>query len=589
MPDPIIESMLPIRALSTPGAAEAASLDDGASDLPATVRGWIGDRPPGAALVRGLTYADIWIGVLAFLLYLPTAGRVLKLGPDAVEYLDIGRRLAAGEGFMLGVKAFHFGGTQVLHDGLAERPPLFPFLIAGLTLLGFGPLAVQVMNALLTAVTIVLVAAVGRTLFRREVGILAALLAMMSPLVLERMIWPMTEALAISLSLGATYLAIRVAERPTARSLCAAGCLLGLAYLTRPTVAALIVALALAMVLTARDRSRLGWPLAAFAAGAALSVVPISIYSLVTRGSLSYSGQTYLYAVYKDPEVMEFGFNTPIPTPYAFVHDNPGLVIRTIGETFAAYGHLLFADWELMLPLALAWPGVAWTLFRFGYSRAAIVALTVAATNFVIYGLTWSTFQDRYLLLTMLILLPFAVDGLSRIGLQRLRLPGRVPITLAHVVVGLTVVIWGQHLLREYRGEFRYGELPAGTRKDEGLVWTAPPRWLRDADLPRLVNWINTRTDRDQVVAHAQPWPFTFFTGRPAALLPVNLTPERLRELLVSYEIDFVLLDTRDRARRDYSDDLRDLEDAGVTRTTLGAYEIFDVRALRERVEREHE
>jgi len=99
------------------------------------------------------------------------------------------------------------------------------------------------------------------------------------------------------------------------------------------------------------------------------------------------------------------------------------------------------------------------------------------------------------------------------------------------------------------------------------------------------VNWINTRTDRYQVVAHAQPWPFTFFTGRPAALLPVNLTPERLRELLVSYEIDYVLLDTRDRARRDYSDDLRDLEDAGVTRTTLGAYEIFDVRALRDPVE----
>jgi hypothetical protein len=144
------------------------------------------------------------------------------------------------------------------------------------------------------------------------------------------------------------------------------------------------------------------------------------------------------------------------------------------------------------------------------------------------------------------------------------------------------MVIWGQRLVYEYQGEFRYGELAAGTRKDEGLVWTSPPRWLRDGDVPRLVNWINTRTERNEVLAHAQPWPFTFFTGRPSTLLPVNLSPDRLRTLLVSYEVDYVLLDTRDRTRRVYGDDLQDWEDDGVTMTTLGAYQIYDVRPLRE-------
>jgi hypothetical protein len=546
-----------------------------------------GRRSIGRLLER-LWPVEVWLGLAAFLIYLPTAARVLKLGPDVIEYLDIGKRLAAGDGFLLGVKAFHFGGTQVLHDGLAERPPLFPFMIAGLYAIGFGPLAVQVANALLTAISIALVAAIGRRLFSREVGILAAILAAASPLVLERMIWPMTEALAISLSLGATWLVLRAAERPTVRSFGGAGVLLGLAYLTRPTVAALVVALGAAAWFVARDRRRAMLPMLAYAAGTAFSVVPISVYSLLTRGSLSYSGQTYLYAVYKDPEVMEFGFNAPIPTPFAFVYDNLGLVIRTIGETFSAYAHLLFADWELMFPLALAWPGVLWTLYRCGYKRSAIVALTVAATNFVIYALTWSTFQDRYLLLTMLLLLPFAIDGLFWLGRLALGLigPGRAPIArwlptvVVYGVVAITAVIWGQRIVYEYRGEFRYGELAAGTRKDEGLVWTAPPRWLRDGDLPRLVNWINTRTERNEVLAHAQPWPFTFFTGRPSTLLPVNLSPERLRLLLVSYQVDYVLLDTRDRTRREYSDDLEALEDAGVTMTTLGAYQIYDVRPL---------
>src|SRR3954467_6398019 len=131
----------------------------------------------GHRLLHRLGPTEIWLGLAAFLIYLPTAVRVLKLGPDAIEYLDIGRRLAAGQGFLLGVKAFHFGGTQVLHDGLAERPPLFPFMIAGLYAVGFGPLAVQIANAALTAVSIALVAAIGRALFSREVGILSAIVA----------------------------------------------------------------------------------------------------------------------------------------------------------------------------------------------------------------------------------------------------------------------------------------------------------------------------------------------------------------------------------------------------------------------------
>jgi hypothetical protein len=39
---------------------------------------------------------EVWIGVGAFLLYLPTAARALKLGPDVIEYLDIGRPRRVG-------------------------------------------------------------------------------------------------------------------------------------------------------------------------------------------------------------------------------------------------------------------------------------------------------------------------------------------------------------------------------------------------------------------------------------------------------------------------------------------------------------
>lgn len=89
--------------------ARPADCDEVASTPSAGIGGWL----------RRLGPIELWLGPGAFPLYLPTATRVLKLGPDVVEYLGIGRRSAAGEGFLLGVKAFHFGGTQVLHDGLA--------------------------------------------------------------------------------------------------------------------------------------------------------------------------------------------------------------------------------------------------------------------------------------------------------------------------------------------------------------------------------------------------------------------------------------------------------------------------------------
>jgi hypothetical protein len=80
-----------------------------------------GPRAPSLAWLR----PPLVLGLLAFLLYLQPAVRVVQLNPDVVEYVDVARRLVGGEGFRLGVKAYHFGGTDVLHHGLAE---LFPQL-----------------------------------------------------------------------------------------------------------------------------------------------------------------------------------------------------------------------------------------------------------------------------------------------------------------------------------------------------------------------------------------------------------------------------------------------------------------------------
>src|SRR5215813_5544956 len=71
------------------------------------------------------------VALLSLALAYPSASRVVQIGPDIVEYIDIARRLVAGQGYTLGIRAYHVGPPEVLQDGLIHRPPLYTLLVAG--------------------------------------------------------------------------------------------------------------------------------------------------------------------------------------------------------------------------------------------------------------------------------------------------------------------------------------------------------------------------------------------------------------------------------------------------------------------------
>ena len=534
------------------------------------------------------------LGLLAFLLYLQPAVRVVQLNPDVVEYVDVARRLLAGEGYVLGVKAYHFGGTDVLHDGLAERPPLFVWLVAALLAAGAGLHGVQVANALLAAACVGLVAAVAGRLFGPRVALASGALAAASPVMLARLVPPMTEALAIGLALAAVWAVLVGLERPRVLPLAAAGLALGLGYLTRPTSAVLLPALALSIVLGMRDWRASVRPVGALVAGALLLMVPISLYSLATRGTPSYSGQTYLYAVFKDSDVVRNGYGRELPTPREFIAANWEFVLVAIGENARDYAFLLFADRDWLWPLLFAVPLVGVGIVRGWYPRATMVVGLAAAANFAVYAATWANYQERYQILTLLLLLPLLVRGIDGLiggvvayatrqagdSSLAMRLGGAVRAGLLAALVLGVAASWSRTFVEEYRGEFRYGDEPTRARVDGGLRWTGPPRWVQDNDLARVVDWVNANTGRADVLAHREPWPYTFFTRRPATLLPTKLTAERLRGFLVEYRVAYLLLDTRDRDRRAYADDLDALAAEGVTVTSVGSHRVYDTRAL---------
>jgi hypothetical protein len=528
-----------------------------------------------------------WLALLAFALYIVPATSALKLSPDAVEHLDIARHLAAGQGYTLAIRAYHTGDRRVVHNGLDERAPLFPLLGAVLLKAGLGMYALQVLNAALAAGCAALVCALGSTLFGLRTGVSAGLLAAASPIVLMRMVPPMTEALSIFLILLAVWLLARDFEHPRPATFGAAGAALGLGYLARSTTAFLAVALLVTIVLASRNRAALRRPVLTLLVGLLAFVAPTVVYSLLVRGSPSYSGQSYLYAVFDNDDVMRNATLQPLPTPAEFISANRDFVLRAIRRQTENYARRLFLDRRWLLPLLPAWPLALLALLRGRYPRAAWLVLVLAASNYAIYALTWSTtFSERYILLTLLLLLPFAVDGLSRLGLASLSLPRARQLTALHLAAVVIAVFWSGTFVAEYRGRFEYGGQVVGSRVDRGVRWTGPPQWVEDRELARILDWVSASTGPDDVLAHRYPWPFTLFTSRPAVLLPIPLDPDTLRSFLVEYRVNYVLLDTRDQDRRHYVDDLDELEAAGVRAVRVGPYWVFETGPLWENLVR---
>jgi hypothetical protein len=554
---------------------------------------------PWSAVRRTLLSPGLLIALFAWGLCLPPALRAVQLSPDMVEYVDVARRLLNGEGYVLGIKAYHIGGTAVIHDGLVHRPPLFPLLLAGLLGLGFDFYGVQSVNAAFGAFSAAMVCSIGTRLFGRTVGIAAGVLAAASPVGFEQQGQLLSDALGTALTLGAVRLVMLAADGTTARAMFVpallAGLVFGLGYLTRPPIVIIAVALLVALPFAASSREQARRLMLGLAAGLAIICGPVTLFSVLTRGRLTYSGKGYLFGVVSDADIMENGFTTQPLSPIEFIMGNSSFVAGAIWNVASLYLRSIFLERDWLLPLAVGWPGAILALVQGRQPWVARLVLVAAGANFLFYAVSWSIWQDRYMLPTIFLLLPFVVDGVLRllrgmvatVGGRRVlgralgpRAQSALPVVLLGLVVVGTLALWSPRFVEQYSGQFRYGERPAGVRTTERLRWTGPPRWVNDGNLDDVIDWAAERTTPDTVLAHGQPWPFAFFTGRPLVLLPYRLNDATLRRFLIEYRVSYVLHDPRDPQRREYGDQLRDLESSGVRGQRLKNLVIYDTRPL---------
>ena len=172
---------------------------------------------------------------------------------DAFYFQQVGHLVADGHGFISPYE-FISKGRSVPS---AEHPPLYTLLLAGESWLGATDDTLQrATGALLGALTVALCGLLGRRIGGDRVGLIAAGLAAVYPLLIVPDGALLSETLYLPLIAGALLAAYRLLDRPNATSAALLGALIGLAALTRAE--ALLLLLLLAPVAALRGGS--GWP-----------------------------------------------------------------------------------------------------------------------------------------------------------------------------------------------------------------------------------------------------------------------------------------------------------------------------------------
>lgn len=195
---------------------------------------------------------------------------------DAGDYERHALSIAAGDGFPPTVLAAP--GTPS-----ALRPPLYPYLLGGVyAATGDSRTVARLLGALLGTVSVLLVFLLGRALYGRRAGLIAAALAAVSPPLVLLNSSLLSEQIFVPLVLGIALASVRAARAPTLRWAALLGVLCGLAALTRVIGLALVLPAALAVW---AGRPRFGRQAliapAVVVAAAALTVLPWTVRNTV--------------------------------------------------------------------------------------------------------------------------------------------------------------------------------------------------------------------------------------------------------------------------------------------------------------------
>ena len=224
----------------------------------------------------------LWLSVIALVAlvirvaYVLLIANDLPLGSDSVWYTLVSGPLSEGKGFLTPGIYFRTGRMVAT----AGYPPGYPTLLALVTkIVNPDHETFRLAGALLGTVTVVLTGCIGRRVGGRAVGLTAAALTAVYPMLIAVDGALMSETLSIPLLYGAVLIAMVAIDKPAVWRWAIVGVLLGLTMLTRADAIITVVLIAAACAFAAPGNL----PRRALVAGLTLGVAVLVVVPWVVR------------------------------------------------------------------------------------------------------------------------------------------------------------------------------------------------------------------------------------------------------------------------------------------------------------------
>ncbi|MBI1796507.1 MAG: hypothetical protein HYR74_05590 [Candidatus Eisenbacteria bacterium] len=459
-----------------------------------------------------------------------SAARETALGPDAAHFLNVARCVARGHGFSNPAAWPAWLEDRTLPAPETFKDPGLPYAIAALAPIAGGLLPAGVLISMLAGLALPLAvrALALRLTGDRWTATLAGLITAASPVLIVSSARVMSDS-AFVCALTLAFLAAaprsdaggaRAVPRALGRA-CAAGALLGAAFLVRTQ--ALIAIPALAWLLargahgqrSAGGAARIGAALACFAA----VVSPLVVRNLRHFGTPLHSDATAFFVwPYLDPIAFSHGLDRP-PAFAAFAAAHPGMVAGLVARNLVhlvrgATARELIGQWAWLPPLAV---GAALALARpraWGFAWAYVVPCAV-----VMAAMSWAT---RYFASLVPFLALWAALGAAwlarRIGLERR------PVALRAAVIAALALVLALAATRAWRDAAE----PAPAELAAALAARHDPRLVLAPD--------------EAVMAVTTSY-WSWCLDRPSVHLPIT-DPARVAAIARSHRVRWATLPT---------------------------------------------
>jgi len=444
--------------------------------------------------------------VLSSLARLPYV-RQANLSPDAADYINIARNLARGRGLIHSIKWHFFTADRAVHSAVGERPLLYPLLIAPFCRSDYPARACERVNVFLAALAAALGAvwAVRLGLTARATAIATALVAFNAGLAMCS-VYPLTEPLYLVWLFGIVLIVGRDNDSPRAARLAAV--LTALAYLTRPSAAAIAVGLSLWY-----GRRRAFRALSSYLLTLFVLLLPWWVIVAIARGSPFYSVQGFHLVVEDIRDGMAVGYGVAFPRPIEFLFAHAATVLTTIAGHTVAYIEQLFGPTYLSIFSVF----VFLRLFRRRDASASLdlaadgPAYAIAFFHFALTAATWATFDNlRFMTPCFALLIVPAVAEMDA-------LVGRLPKRRARVAAGTLVLGVAAFLYTDQWAQL-YNQVRDGRERDLSMQ-------VARIEFDRLIA-------PNATVACHDPFSMNYYSDRPTVMLPDAADPaERVQKI----------------------------------------------------------